>query len=238
MAEQGKRTGYRVAVSQNGPYLVSGGLPLKKEIIVADEERCSVGWRDGEKYPDQENYALCRCGQSKDEPFCDETHAEIGFDGTETARRDSYIEQADEVRGPGLTLTDAKELCVHARFCDTGKGVWRSVDESNDPQARETAIREVRCCPSGRLAVWDKETGRPIEPDFEPSVSLIEDPVKRVSGPIWLKGGVPVEAADGMEYGVRNRVTLCRCGGSKNKPFCDGTHATIGFNDGDESVNP
>lgn len=236
MAEDGKSDKPRVVVTKDGPYEVSGGLPLKKEIIVADSEGYSVGWREGEKYPDQENYTLCRCGKSKDQPFCDETHTEVGFDGTETARRDSYIEQADEVKGPELTLTDARGLCAGARFCDRDKGVWRCVEESDDPHARETAVREACNCPSGRLVVCDNETGRPIEPDLEPAVSLIEDPQKKVSGPIWLKGGVPVESADGAQYEVRNRVTLCRCGKSSNKPFCDGTHMSVGFNDGDESV--
>jgi len=55
-------------------------------------------------------------------------------------------------------------------------------------------------------------------------------------GPIWVKGGVPVESADASVFENRNRVTLCRCGGSKNKPFCDGTHLKDRFNDGDESI--
>ena len=77
--------------------------------------------------------------------------------------------------------------------------------------------------PSGRLVAWDNETGKPIEPKLEPSLGLIEDPVEQCSGPIWARGG--------HRYEVRNRVTLCRCGASKNKPFCDGTHAAIKFRD-------
>jgi CDGSH-type Zn-finger protein len=42
---------------------------------------------------------------------------------------------------------------------------------------------------------------------------------------------VQVIGADGFAYEVRNRVTLCRCGASRNKPFCDGSHASIGFSD-------
>jgi CDGSH-type Zn-finger protein len=59
----------------------------------------------------------------------------------------------------------------------------------------------------------------------------VEDPAEGVSGPLWLRGGIPVFAADGFAYEVRNRVTLCRCGASKNKPFCDGSHAAIKFTD-------
>jgi len=63
------------------------------------------------------------------------------------------------------------------------------------------------------------------------SIGLIEDPAEGVSGPLWLRGGIPLIAADGFAYEVRNRMTLCRCGASKNKPFCDGTHITVGFRD-------
>ena len=60
---------------------------------------------------------------------------------------------------------------------------------------------------------------------------VIEDPAERVSGPLWVRGGIPVIAADGFAYEVRNRVTLCRCGASANKPFCDGSHFKVGFRD-------
>jgi hypothetical protein len=70
----------------------------------------------------------------------------------------------------------------------------------------------------------DKNTEEPIEPDFKPSISLIDDSQSSINLPIWLKGGVPVESADGTEYETRFRVTLCTCGRSHNKPFCDGTH--------------
>jgi hypothetical protein len=73
--------------------------------------------------------------------------------------------------------------------------------------------------------VWDRETNKPIEPEFAPSIGLIEDTAKQVRGPIWARGGITVVSADGEPYEVRNRVTLCRCGRSNNKPFCDGSHA-------------
>jgi len=44
-----------------------------------------------------------------------------------------------------------------------------------------------------------------------------------------VRGGVRVVAADGEDYEVRNRQTLCRCGQSQNKPFCDGSHKEFGF---------
>jgi CDGSH-type Zn-finger protein len=58
---------------------------------------------------------------------------------------------------------------------------------------------------------------------------LIEDPVEDCSGPIWLRGGVVLTSADGHQHEKRNNMTVCRCGASKNKPFCDGTHASVNF---------
>jgi CDGSH-type Zn-finger protein len=84
--------------------------------------------------------------------------------------------------------------------------------------------------------IRDNEKGTAVEPSFDPAISLVEDPHKRVSGGLWLKGGIMVESADGKAYETRNRVTLCRCGKSANKPFCDGTHIDSGFDDGDESL--
>lgn len=86
-------------------------------------------------------------------------------------------------------------------------------------------------CPGGRLIIWDNATQKPIETYEEPSVSLIEDVINRCSGPIMLRGGFPVKSSNGEFYEVRNRQTLCRCGQSSNKPFCDGTHASIKFQD-------
>lgn len=66
--QQKAKTG-KVIVTKDGPYMVSGGLPLAKEIIVNDEnEGCPTEWAPGGKYPDRETYALCRCGESSASP--------------------------------------------------------------------------------------------------------------------------------------------------------------------------
>jgi hypothetical protein len=72
---------------------------------------------------------------------------------------------------------------------------------------------------------FDRETGESVEPEYEPSLGLIEDTARRVSGPIWARGRIPIVSADGEGYEVRNQVALCRCGRSDNKPFCNGSHA-------------
>ena len=215
--------GFKVKVFKNGPYLVSGGIPLAKQIIGIDAEGYSYEWREGTQYPSQENYALCRCGQSKIKPFCDGTHIKVNFRGTETASREPYENQAEKIDGPALELTDAQELCAAARFCDRAGGIWNLTKQSGDPEAKRIAIEEAGNCPSGRLVVWDKE-GKAIESKFEPSIGLVEDPQEGMNGPIWVRGGIPIESADGSTYEIRNRVALCRCGKSSNKPFCDGSH--------------
>ncbi len=227
MAES--KTGVRVVISKDGPYRVSGEIPLSRQTIVTDEEGGSETWQEGKTFPAQETYALCRCGQSKKKPFCDGTHTQIKFDGTETASREPYLKQARLLDGPVLALTDAESLCAFGRFCDPHGKVWNQVARSDEPRIRASFVRQVENCPAGRLVAWDKAAGKPLEPKLPVSIGLIEDPAQQCSGPLWLRGGIAVVAADGFAYEVRNRVTLCRCGQSSNKPFCDGTHAAIKF---------
>lgn len=225
----------KVLITKDGPYIVSGNLSMNKEIIIIGKDDEPEKWAKGKKYPSNEPCALCRCGESKNKPFCDGTHAKIDFDGTETASHENFERQSQKINGPNLILKDAPMFCAVARFCHRAGGTW-SLAKSSDKNSKEIAIEEACNCPSGRLVVCDKKTETPIEPKFEQSISLVEDPQNKVSGPIWLKGGVPVESSDGTVYETRNRVTLCRCGKSRNKPFCDGSHVEEGFNDGDESL--
>jgi len=225
------KTEVRVVVSKNGPYLVTGAVPLAKQTIVADAQGGSEEWKEGEPMPVQDQYALCRCGHSKHKPFCDGTHKKIGFDGTETASREPYRAQAQLMEGPALSLSDAQALCASARFCDPNGQVWNQVEHTDEQGVRTMFVRQVNNCPSGRLVAWEKKTGKPIEHPLPVSIGLVEDPAQGVSGPLWLRGGIPLVAADGFAYEVRNRMTVCRCGASKNKPFCDGSHATVKFHD-------
>ncbi len=215
--------GYGIKVTRNGPYLVSGGLPLSEQRIRVDSDGQSHGWKKGKRFPASKDYFLCRCGHSRSKPFCDGSHVRIRFNGKEKATRKPYLAQADRINGPELLLTDAEAFCAGARFCDRAGGIWKLTRRSNDSKARQTAIEEACDCPAGRLVVWDG-AGMAIEPDLEPSIGLVIDPQADNLGPIWLRGGIPVESADGGTYEIRNRVTLCRCGKSSNKPFCDSSH--------------
>ena len=213
-----------IKVTKNGPYLVSGKLPISEQIIIVNKEGVPIEWRSDKNYPLQEKCGLCRCGKSKNKPFCDGTHVKVGFDGTEVASNEPYLKQAKTMLGPTLKLTDVADLCASARFCHRAGEIWNLIPKSDGSDAKRVAIEEAGDCPSGRLVVWDRKTGEAIEPKLEKSIGLIEDPQMKCSGPIWVRGGIPIRSANGKIYEVRNRVTLCRCGNSSIKPFCDSSH--------------
>lgn len=225
---------YKVVVNkQKGPYLVYGHPSILQKFIIPDEKGESWEYKEGTQYKsDDEPMALCRCGHSHHKPFCDGTHTQVDWDPTLTANRKPLLEEAEIYDSPRLELADNPEYCAHARFCMAKGTVWELTENSDDPEAAELAIRETFHCPSGRLKIINKEQKRFLEPDLSPSVGLIEDPQMECSGPLWVRGGIPIEDTDGKPFETRNRVTLCRCGTSGNKPFCDGTHIRIKFQDG------
>ena len=230
--EQNDNDAPRIVIQKNGPYEVYGGIPLHIQTIVANEEGRSWEWGNGEIFKTSKSYWLCRCGQSSHKPFCDDSHLKYGFDGTETAGHIPYDALAKQFDGPTLVMGDVGSLCANARFCSATGKIQNLISKTGDPDVREEVIREVKNCPAGRLTLVDKITGQKIEQSLQPSIGIVEDVPKSCSGPLWVQGGVPIESSDGEQYEIRNRVTLCRCGASKNKPFCDSTHNRINFNDG------
>ena len=90
-------------------------------------------------------------------------------------------------------------------------------------------------CPSGRLTARDRRTSQAFEFRFEPGLGLLEAEAIGSSGGLWVRGGIPIRRPSGETDEIRNRVVLCRCGQSSNKPYCDGTHAAVKWRDGIES---
>ncbi len=202
-----------IKVGKNGPYLVNPGVPIH------DAE--GNGIEAGEKY------ALCRCGGSSNKPFCDGTHAKNDFNGQEVADRGSISGRRAAYEGDGITIYDDRTVCSHSGRCTDNLASVFKLDEEPwiDPHGdNATAISNViKTCPSGALSYALADSDEPIEEEHEQSIQVLKD------GPYSAKGGVRVESPDGSTYETRQRFTLCRCGGSKNKPFCDGTHWHIGF---------
>lgn len=223
-----KNIKYKIKITRDGPYLVSGNVPLAEKIILPKGRQYE--FMAGRKLPQSESYALCRCGKSKNAPFCDGTHLKTGFHGEETASRSEYHERSMLVEGPGVDLLDDGR-CAFARFCHRNNGsAWELTKNSDTEDNREEAIQAACDCPSGRLTAADKD-GTEYEPVLEPSIDIIQDPEKGVSAGIFVKGHIPIESADGTMYETRNRAVLCRCGASRNKPFCDATHVVLKYLD-------
>ena len=196
---------------------------LYRRRAVSSEHGEPLAWETVETVSTRGRYALCRCGDSARKPFCDGTHTKAGFAAADTATG-TYDARASELGGTGITVRDDRSICVHAGFCGTRvTNVWKLVPETAESTLRAQVIAMVEKCPSGALSY--RFEGEDVEPLLPQAIAVTDD------GPLWVTGGIPVTMSDGTPLEVRNRVTLCRCGASSNKPLCDGSHKEAGFRD-------
>ncbi|MFB4309377.1 ferritin-like domain-containing protein [Actinomadura sp. GTD37] len=223
--------GRRVVVLRDGPYVVYGGVPLRRKRKIVSAENDALTWRTGDDLPTEDVYALCRCGHSGSKPFCDGTHALIGFDGTEAAPLRPYGELQHVHDGEGVSAQRVGELCVHAAFCiGRTRPIAAMLADAGDSDVRSDIMGRIDHCPSGSYSYALERGGETIEADLPEAVSVLAEEDGLASA-LWVTGGVPVHRADGRPMETRNRMTLCRCGHSANKPLCDGAHREIGFRD-------
>lgn len=219
----------RIKIQKRGPYIVTGNVPLREQIILPVDGHYEM--HEGRALPQSQSYSLCRCGKSKKAPFCDGAHTRTRFVGKETANKASYQKRAKLHIGKGIDLMDDGR-CAGARFCFSEMGkTWKMLDRSDEKEYKDLVIKTANECFAGRLTAVEKD-GTIIEPEYEPSIDIIQDPEKGVSAAIFVKGYIPIEGADGALYETRNRVALCRCGKSQDKPFCDIGHISVKFRDG------
>jgi len=169
--------------------------------------------------------ALCRCGASKNKPFCDGAHREIGFTGVNQVREATSTR---EYEGDELTVVDNPNACCHAGACVNGAEsvffTWEGDERVSTPNAgaAQQVIDTIRKCPSGSLAY--KLNGELQDQFFSTAeIQILKD------GPIAVRGGIVLNNED--QPPTNSHYTLCRCGHSKNKPFCDGAHSDAGFSD-------
>lgn len=180
----------------------------------------------GDPLDTKEVMALCRCGHSKNKPFCDGTHKDVGFEsrGGTPAGRNRLI----AYEGQDLTVTYNPLLCSHAAEC--GRLAPRVFDPNQKPwvQPDNASVAEVRAvvaaCPSGALALASDGTEHVIGRDA--GIDIEKD------GPYWVTGIAPPQAQT-AEGAAPDKYVLCRCGLSGNKPYCDGTHRDAGWTDSD-----
>jgi CDGSH-type Zn-finger protein len=197
----------------NGPYIVKDLEDLRRP--------------GGDPIPTEPRVALCRCGGSAKKPFCDGTHRQNGFSDARLA--DGSADKRDDYAGRRITIHDNRAICAHAGRCTDGlTAVFKYRTEPwIDPDGADVAaiIDTIRKCPSGALSY----TLDGVEHRDEPRTPAI---VVSKNGPYEVAGGVTLT---GQQWGAgasTEHFTLCRCGASQNKPFCDGSHWSIKFKDG------
>lgn len=219
-----------IQVTKDGPYKVHGAPQLMQVIIEQNESGNSGRYAQGQQFESKDEMYLCRCGHSQNAPFCDGSHLKNQVHLQETASFQPLLDGSTEIDGPKQVLTDNEHYCAFSRFCDNGNQVWNEVQMEGTEHEKLTEFM-VHACAGGRLLVFDRDLGKPIETVEQAGIYAIEDPAIGCSGPLMVRGGVRVESVAGESYEIRNRQALCRCGQSSNKPFCDGTHASVKYQD-------
>ena len=216
----------KITVRARGPYIVEGSVPLVYKKPITSEHGEPLTWQKGRAIPTAHTYTLCRCGASGTMPFCNGAHASVDFDAGEAADSEPIAAREKTYEGNGLAIKDDRSLCMQAGFCSNRvTNVWKMVKESGDTQVRTQIMAMIERCPSGALSYTVEPDGDVIEPDLPSEIAVTPD------GALWVSGNIPIQVPGGQFLETRNRVTLCRCGDSKNKPFCDGTHKEKGFTD-------
>lgn len=161
----------RILVEKNGPYIVEGDIPLVRKTQVVSEHGEPLTWRkDGDLDVSAGEYRLCRCGHSRSWPFCDDSHIEFGFDGTETANT-ALSETRKENFPPGTHILVRKDnsLCMESGFCGFGTATLSQLlAASQDTKARALVMAMVERCPS------ERSTGMPPVTHSGPSIGPSE----------------------------------------------------------------
>lgn len=133
-----------------------------------------------------------------------------------------------EYPGQDVTVSWHKKLCIHIGECGRAEGDLfiggRKPWCQPDAVSKENTIDVCERCPTGALTYEAKD-----------GTEEATSPVNRVTvsnmGPLYLRGDLDIDGATEEMKGVKHRAALCRCGESKNKPFCDGAHEAAGFKD-------
>ena len=222
------RTGMWIEVEADGPYTVHGAVPLVRKTQVVSEYGEPLTWQKQGVIETSGEYRLCRCGQSNEMPFCDDTHRYADWDGTETADpRPTAARQEVYPGGIGIVVRSDAALCCESGFCANRIAHVRDMLPATvEPQVRGRIMAMIERCPSGSLTYAIAEGGPDIEPDLSQQIAVTTEITSEgpIAGPLWVTGSIPIVRSDGQPFEMRNRVTLCNCGHSKDKPLCDGTH--------------
>ena len=180
----------------------------------------------GERIPARPELWLCRCGASKNKPYCNGAHVGIKF--SDEKSDDRIADRWKDYRGEKITVHDNRALCSHSGECvrglpsvfNTEKRPWIYPDGADV----KDVVKTVKKCPSGALS-YTIDGVRHQEFENKPAITI------KKHGPLNVTGGIEFKDEHGEKPASVTRYSLCRCGASKNKPFCDGTHSIVKFRD-------
>jgi len=217
-----------VVVSQDGPLVVEGdAVTIRDHLGLAIEA--------------SETPLLCRCGGSSTKPFCDGTHQARSFSGEKS--EDRVDDMLDRHVGVSVTIGDNRGTCAHSGLCtDRLNAVFHADSEPfatpNGARA-DDIVAAVRRCPSGALSLsfGADVNSQTSDSQRDPEIVVSKD------GPYFVRGGIQI--VDGLGDPVERNAgsslehsALCRCGNSKNKPFCSGAHWATSFSDPTDPERP
>lgn len=207
-----------IRTTQNGPYKVTGVKLLKTSI--------------GNALETEEEMYLCRCGGSNNKPYCDGTHKKNGFSGDDGS---VHIDNNTKAyKGKEITIYDNRNICSHRGYCTTElPSVFKESDPWINPDGDTVEKIMALCdkCPSGALSYSLAREDRNQGPNSEVSTVRLSERHYGYHGPYDVSGPIEIEGQLKRQPELKNKMTLCRCGHSKNKPYCSGEHYYVQFID-------
>jgi CDGSH-type Zn-finger protein len=204
--------GIRIEILEDGPLILKGITCLTNS--------------KGEEVETEKVTALCRCGHSSNKPYCDGNHKKVGFSGKREI--DKPVNKEREYAGENIVVYDNRIICSHEGECvrnlpkvfRLGERPWIAPDNAT----MEEVISVVHKCPSGALSYSvDGKHHRDFSHETKINIAY--------NGPYNVTGDIQINVEESLSPPSKEHYSLCCCGASKNKPYCDGSHGEAGFKD-------
>ncbi len=214
---------YKIVSKKNGPYVIHNVMTYKS----------AAGSTVKLNLEDDGTTKLCRCGQSFEKPYCDDSHIIFEFNDAKDAYRSE--DRVDVYEGQHITIYDNRGVCSHRGICFSDLQSVFQMDGkmSIDPDGAsiEAIIDICERCPSGALSYSLPKGERILDGEASDGEIRMAPRHYGYDGPIEVIGGIPFEDEDGNQPESPSHYALCRCGSSKNMPFCSGQHWAAKFID-------
>ncbi|MDO1501421.1 (4Fe-4S)-binding protein [Winogradskyella maritima] len=137
------------------------------------------------------------------------------------------MEKVKEYSNGEVTIIWKPEQCIHSGICVKGlPEVFQPKDKpwiKIDNATTQALVSQVKDCPSGALSHYMNSEKEQMEQPEDIKVEI------RENGPLLVYGDCEIKNPDGSTTTKKRSSAFCRCGASSNKPFCDGSHADVGF---------